>query len=277
MKKTTPEKGQPLRNFLCGFLIGGGSILPGVSGGVLAVVFGIYRPLMDMLAKPKEAIPKNYKMLVPVVVGMVLGFTVFAMVISVALHGNTTVTTWCFIGLIAGTLPSMERESRRNGRTVGCYLSFALCATVVLVSLLMVGVADTSQANPDLLWYAVCGVILGLGSAVPGLSSSTLLMAMGMYTPMMSAVAELNWVALASFVPWTVVTLLALARLVTWVFDRFHGIAYHGIMGIVIAATVVIVPTSYNSVWEVVLSALLAVGGFVLALTMVKMEQQLPS
>lgn len=274
MDKLTPKKHSFLRYFLCGFLIGGSSILPGVSGGVLAVVFGIYRPLMDMLANPKQAIPKQYRMLIPVVGGMVLGFMTFAMVISVALQGNTTVTTWCFIGLIAGTLPSMERESRREGRTVSCYVSFFLCSIVVLVSLLCVG-GDTGQADPNLLWYAVCGVILGLGTAVPGLSSSTLLMAVGMYTPMMTAVANLDWVALASFVPWTVVTLLGLARLVTWVFDRFHGIAFHGILGIVIAATVMIVPTSYTGVGEILLSALLAVGGFVLAMTMVHMDQQI--
>lgn len=275
MKERMSKNRRPLRNFLCGCLIGGGSILPGVSGGVLAVVFGIYRPLMDVLANPKKNLKPHLGMLLPVVLGMVTGFVVFAMLISVALHGNTVVTTWCFIGLIAGTLPSMIKEAGKQGRTKGCYISFVLCATVVLVGLISMGQDGSVQTDPSLLWYAICGIILGLGSAVPGLSSSTLLMAFGMYTPMMDAVATLNWVALASFVPWTVVTLLALARFVTWVFDRFYGIAFHGITGIVIAATVMIIPTSYASVWEVLGSVILAAGGFILALSMVKMDQQL--
>lgn len=270
------KQGQrPLRNFICGLLIGGGSILPGVSGGVLAVVFGIYRPLMDFLANPKKALGKHLEMLLPVLLGIIVGFVVFAKVIAIALDGNTTITTWCFIGLIVGTLPSMERESRKEGRTKGCYVSFFFWGGLVLIGLVTAGQSEVVHTDPGLVWYAVCGILLGLGSAVPGLSSSSLLMAMGMYGPMMEAVATLNWGALASFVPWTVATLLGLARFVTWVFDRYYGIAFHAILAIVLASTVVIIPTSYTSVGEVVLSALCAVGGCVMAMVMVRLDGQL--
>ena len=57
------EKTRALRDFLCGVLIGAGAILPGVSGGVLAVVFGIYRPLMEMLTRPRTAIPQYWRFL----------------------------------------------------------------------------------------------------------------------------------------------------------------------------------------------------------------------
>lgn len=265
--------GHPLRNFLCGMLIGGGSILPGVSGGVLALIFGIYRPLMDFLANPKKTLRTHATLLIPVLLGIICGFALFAKIIAIALTGNNTITTWCFIGLIAGTLPSMEQESRKEGRTKGCYISFSLCALVVLGSLLSVG-EGSAQSNPSLVMYAICGIILGLGSAVPGLSSSSLLMAMGLYTPMMSAVSTFNWTALASFVPWTVVTLLSLARFVTWVFDHHFAITFHGVLGIVLASTLLIIPTSYQSWQEVVLSALCAIGGFAIALAMVRLDRQ---
>ncbi len=58
-----------LRDFLCGALIGAGAILPGVSGGVLAVVFGIYRPFMEVLTRPRKAVPKYWKMLIPLGLG----------------------------------------------------------------------------------------------------------------------------------------------------------------------------------------------------------------
>ena len=54
-----------LRYLLCGALIGAGAILPGVSGGVLAVVFGIYRPFMEVLTHPRRALPKYWRMLIP--------------------------------------------------------------------------------------------------------------------------------------------------------------------------------------------------------------------
>lgn len=275
MEEKTHKNRSVLRNFICGTLIGGGSILPGVSGGVLAVVFGIYRPLMDFLANPKSTLRKHVSLLAPVLLGMATGFFVFAKVVAFALDGNTTITTWCFIGLIVGTLPSMERESRKEGRTLGCYVSFILCGALVLGSLLALGTGGAAQTDPGLLWYAVCGILLGLGSAVPGLSSSSVLMAVGMYAPMMEAVAELDLVALCSFVPWTVVTLLGLARFVTWVFDRYNSIAFHSILAIVLASTVVIIPTTYASVGEIILCGLGGIGGCALALVMVKMDKQL--
>ncbi len=268
-----PPQNHPLRNFFCGFLIGGGSILPGVSGGILALIFGIYRPLMDFLANPRRALRQHISLLLPVGLGIIFGFVTFAKVIAIALTGNNTITTWCFIGLIAGTFPSMERESRKEGRTKGCYISFALCGLIVLGSLLTVNVSTASQSQPGLALYALCGIILGLGSAVPGLSSSSLLMALGLYTPMMQAVSTLNWEALIAFVPWAVVTLLALARLVTWVFDHYFSISFHGVLGIVLASTLLIIPTTYTGLGELLLCALSAIGGFAIAWMMVRLDR----
>ena len=67
---------------LSGVLIGGGAILPGISGGVLAVIFGFYRPMMELLAHPIKAIPKYWKMFVPVGIGWVIGFFGFAKLIE---------------------------------------------------------------------------------------------------------------------------------------------------------------------------------------------------
>ena len=82
-----------LRDFLCGVLIGAGAILPGVSGGVLAVVFDIYRPFMEVLTRPRTAVPKYWKMFVPIVLGWCAGFVGFAKGISAAFCLSSTVTT----------------------------------------------------------------------------------------------------------------------------------------------------------------------------------------
>ena len=100
-----------LRDLLCGILIGAGAILPGVSGGVLAVVFDIYRPFMEVLTQPRTAIPKYWKWFPPIALGWCLGFLGFAKGIAAAIDLSQTVTTWLFIGLIVGTLPSLFREA----------------------------------------------------------------------------------------------------------------------------------------------------------------------
>ena len=91
-----------LRYLLCGALIGAGAILPGVSGGVLAVVFGIYRPFMEVLTHPRRALPKYWRMLIPLSIGWAAGFLGFAKGIAAALSLSDAVTTWLFIGLIGG-------------------------------------------------------------------------------------------------------------------------------------------------------------------------------
>ena len=92
-----------LRDFLCGALIGAGAILPGVSGGVLAVVFDVYRPFMEMLTRPRQAVPRYWGMLIPLGLGWVGGFMGVAKGISAALTFSDAVTYWLFIGLIGGT------------------------------------------------------------------------------------------------------------------------------------------------------------------------------
>ena len=74
-----------LRDLLCGALIGIGAILPGVSGGVLAVVFDIYRPFMEILTRPRTAIPRYWRRFPPIILGWCVGFLGFAKGISAAM------------------------------------------------------------------------------------------------------------------------------------------------------------------------------------------------
>ena len=67
---------------LSGILVGGGAMLPGVSGGVLAVVFGVYMPLMELFTSPIKAIKKHIFMFVPVLIGMTVGFYLSAVLLD---------------------------------------------------------------------------------------------------------------------------------------------------------------------------------------------------
>ena len=69
--------------------------------------------------------------------------------------------------------------------------------------------------------------------------------------------------------------MLLLARLVTWFFRKHYSIAFHGIFGIVLASTLVIIPTSYTGVGEIVLSVLCCIGGFLLAFFMARLDRRI--
>ena len=94
-----------------GIIIGAGAILPGISGGVLAVVFGIYRPAMELLTHPRRALQRYWRMLLAVGIGWAIGFLGGGSVILALFHQSETVATCLFIGLILGTLPDLWHEA----------------------------------------------------------------------------------------------------------------------------------------------------------------------
>ena len=264
-----------LRDLLCGVLIGAGAILPGVSGGVLAVVFDIYRPFMEVLTHPREAIPKYWRWFLPIGLGCAIGFLGFAKGIAAAIDVSSTVTTWLFIGLIVGTVPSLFREAGKEGRSIGSWVSMAVCAGAIFFSLFYVGKVICVTVEPNFWWYNFCGALWGMRLVIPGLTSSSVMMALGLYQPMLEGLARLDFLVLSACLPGMVLTILLLARLVSWFFRKHYSIAFHGIFGIVLASTLVIIPTSYVGAWEIVLSAVCCIGGFLLAYFMARLDRRI--
>ena len=264
-----------LRDLLCGVLIGAGAILPGVSGGVLAVVFDIYRPFMEVLTHPREAIPKYWRWFLPIGLGCAIGFLGFAKGIAAAIDVSSTVTTWLFIGLIVGTVPSLFREVGKEGRSIGSWVSMAVCAGAIFFSLFYVGKVICVTVEPNFWWYNFCGALWGMSLVIPGLTSSSVMMALGLYQPMLEGLARLDFLVLSACLPGMVLTILLLARLVSWFFRKHYSIAFHGIFGIVLASTLVIIPTSYVGAWEIVLSAVCCIGGFLLAYFMARLDRRI--
>ena len=265
-----------LRDLLCGVLIGAGAILPGVSGGVLAVVFDIYRPFMEVLTHPREAIPKYWRWFLPIGLGCAIGFLGFAKGIAAAIDVSSTVTTWLFIGLIVGTVPSLFREAGKEGRSIGSWVSMAVCAGAIFFSLFYVGKVICVTVEPNFWWYNFCGALWGMSLVIPGLTSSSVMMALGLYEPMMHGLADMQFLVLSACLPGMLLTMLLLARVVTWLFRRYYAVVFHGILGIVAASTLVIVPVRYGSWGEGLASAICCAAGFGVAYFLEKLDRSLP-
>ena len=264
-----------LRDLLCGVLIGSGAILPGVSGGVLAVVFDIYRPFMEVLTHPKTAVPKYWKWFPPLGLGWCVGFLGFAKGIAACMELSQAVTTWLFIGLIVGTLPSLFREAGRQGRRAAAWASLVLCAGGVFAGLIYMSRIVHVSVTPNFWWYNFCGVLWGMSVVIPGMTSSSVMMALDLYQPMLQGLADLDLLVLSACLPGMFLTILLLARVVSWFFRRHYAVAFHGILGIVLASTCAIVPTVYGSAGEALLSALCCLVGFALAFALARLDQRI--
>ena len=248
-----------------GIIIGAGAILPGVSGGVLAVIFGIYRPAMELLTHPKRALARYWRMLLAVAVGWAIGFLGGGSVILALFHQSETVATCLFIGLILGTLPDLWHEAGAQGRSRGSYVSLLVSFTLLFALLLVAQLGSFAEMPANFWGFLFCGALWGLSFIIPGMTSSSILMAVGLLTPMIDGITRLDPAVL---LPWLlgmggVVALFA--RIVSRLFDRRYSLAYHAVLGIVLASTLIIVPLHYASGTELAWGLGCGVLGAVLA------------
>lgn len=238
--------GAPLRAMLRlgqGSLIGLGAVLPGVSGGVLCVVFGVYRPIMELLSHPFSAVKKYYKMLIPLVAGGALGFVVISKLLGFLLDRYPDMSVCLFVGLIAGMLPSLFREAGKNGRSAGSFVSLGACFCITLALLITLR-AVHANIRPSFAWYLFCGFCIAISVIAPGMSFSTLLMPLGLYTPLVTGIGSLKFPVIIPAGAGALLTVVVLSKAVTRLMDRHYSLVFHGIIGIVIAATAVIIPFS---------------------------------
>ena len=233
--------GRLLLQLLQGALIGLGSVLPGISGGVLSVVFGIYKPLMELLANPLSRLKTHVPKLLPYLAGAAIGFMGVANLLAYFLEKYPAPSVCLFVGLITGMLPSLWQEAGQQGRSRGSY--YSLIIAMVLVFSILIGLNSSSiMIAPNFTWYLFCGFCLALSVIAPGMSFSTLLMPLGLYTPFVDGIGHLSMEVLIPAGIGGLITIICLSRAVNLLFDRFYSFAFHAIVGIVIAATIMIIP-----------------------------------
>ena len=241
MKDQNPGVMRLVLRVLQGVLIGVGAVLPGISGGVLCVVFGIYKPVMELLSNPLRNFKTHVPKLLPVIVGMGVGFLGVAKILAFFLETYPDPSVCLFIGLIVGMLPSLFREAGEQGRPKGSWVSMGVAFVFILALLISLNLFSVSIA-PNFGWYLFCGFCLALSVIAPGMSFSTLLMLLGLYTPFVDGLGNLNFSVIVPAGIGAVITVICLAKAVDALFDRFYPYAFHAIIGIVIAATIMIVP-----------------------------------
>lgn len=251
-----------------GALIGLGAVLPGISGGVLSVIFGIYKPIMELLSNPFKNFKTHVPKLIPVFLGGVIGFLGVANILSFFLEKYPDPSVCVFIGLITGMLPSLFREAGEQGRTEGSYISLIVC--MCLIFAILIGLQMTSmEVRPNFFWYLFCGFCLALSVIAPGMSFSTLLMPLGLYTPFVDGIGHFDLGILIPAGIGALVTVICLAKAINALFDNFYSLAFHGIIGIVISATVMIIPVSgFQSAGTAVVNIICIVVGIAAALAL---------
>lgn len=275
MEQTNSKKSNFLLRIIQGALIGLGAVLPGISGGVLCVIFGIYKTIMEFLADPFKKMKTHLPLLIPVGIGGVIGFLGIANVLSFFLEKYPAPSVCLFVGLIGGMLPSLFREAGEQGRSKASYVSMYVAMAAVFV--LLIGLQLFSvEIAPNFVWYIFCGFCLALSVIAPGMSFSTLLMPLGLYEPFVAGIGHLDFAVLIPGGIGGLATVILFAKAVDMLFKRHYSVAFHAIVGVVIAATVMIIPfTSFvASVGSFIVNVICIAVGVAAALWLDKFNQK---
>lgn len=256
---------------LCGFLIGIGGILPGVSGSVMAVSLGLYEDMLDALADLFHSFRKHILFLLPIGIGSALGLVLGALGLTGVMRTYETQVLYLFLGLVAGGVPSFIREANEQGfkkrYLLATLLGAALASALLLLKVSGRELAEVERLSP--LMAILAGAILAVGAVVPGMSTSFILMFLGWYKAAMASIANVDVVTILCLAAGALLCALALLRGTRWLFRRFHGYAYYATLGFLLVSAALIFP-GFPHGGALIVSLLLAAGGFVLALLLDK-------
>ena len=276
-----------IRNILKGMVIGVANIIPGVSGGTMAVSMGIYDKLIHCLTHLFKELKESLKFLIPIAIGAVIALVGLSFVIEPAFEHFPLQTSCLFIGLIVGGLPAIFKKVKGKGIKASYIIPFLIFFAIVVGMAVM---GDTEGNAADLsfsLWNVIklfgVGIIAAATMVIPGVSGSMMLLLLGYYNPIISAIKDFV-TALVSFdmqgilqgfgilVPaglGMVFGVFAIAKIIEIIFEKFPIQAYWAIIGLIVASPIAVlfsVELAGIGVVSVLVSVLTFVVGFIVAM-----------
>lgn len=247
-----------IKNLLKGIVMGIANIIPGVSGGTMAVSMGIYDRLIHCLTHLFKEFKENMKFLIPIFLGIGIALVGLSFIIEPAFAHFPLQTNCLFIGLIVGGLPAVWQKVKGKGIRISYIIPFVLFFAVVVG---MAAIGEKEGAAADLsfsVWSVIklfaVGIIASATMVIPGVSGSMMMLLLGYYNPIVAAIK--NFVtALAAFdmagilegcgilVPMglgIVVGIFAIAKVIEIIFEKFPIQAFWAIIGLIVASPIAI-------------------------------------
>ena len=247
-----------IKLILKGVMMGVANIIPGVSGGTMAVSMGIYDKIIHAATHIISEFKKSMELLLPIVLGMAIGIVALARILEYMFARVPFQTNMLFVGLIIGGLPAIagrvKGKTIRLGHILVCLLFFLVVAGLAMMGEQEGAAADLSFNAVNIVKLFGVGIIASATMVIPGVSGSMMLMLMGYYNPILNAINDFidNLVrfhvpgildgckVLVPFGIGVVVGIVAIAKLIEIIFQKFPEHAYWAIIGLIAASPVAI-------------------------------------
>lgn len=269
------------------------NVIPGVSGGTLAVVFNIYDRFVNAITYNVKKLWANKRFVGPLISGMALGVLLFSKLITVLYEHFPVQTNFFFTGLIIGSLPmifaSTVKTDEGKKLSAGKYIGIFICVAAGLSALLFFSylegsfdgsTPDMTSALPDFTFKLamrifIAGYIGAIAMVIPGISGSLLMLILGVYTIVMKSIPSLFipsefFHALSLLLPNGIGVLIGLicgAKLVAWLLKKAPNHTYAVILGLLLGSAVNLFPgfTSIQNAGQAIACLLCVIVGAAMA------------
>lgn len=232
-------------NMIKGIFIGAGAIVPGVSSGVLCVIFGVYEKLLDAILNFFKDIKRNIKFLFPIALGVGIGVLLFSNMLNYLLYEFPIQTKAIFIGLIIGTIPSLIKEVNEKETFKPQNVFYLLIALAIGIITVMLENRMHIVSNVDgmsIMYLIMCGAIMSIGIVVPGVSSTIILMLLGTYSVYLQSVANLYLPVLIPMGIGLVLGSIIVMKLTKKLLEKYYAQTFYSIIGFTIGSIFVLLP-----------------------------------
>ena len=247
---------EAVKLFFIGIILGVANVIPGVSGGTLAVVFNVYDRLINVISLNVKKIISEWKFLLPLALGMGAGIIGFSKILTFLFENYPMQTNLFFVGIIAGSIPLVYRKIKSSMNEISSekkkpYLSTIICFLVALAIMIVMtvfkdfsgsSVIYTELSGSLFLLLLVSGALGAVAMIIPGISGSFLLLAIGTYATVIGSVSDFN---IPLMIPTAIGILLGLffgAFLVRTLMKKVPTQTYGSILGLVIGSIFTVFP-----------------------------------
>lgn len=248
----------PASVFLRGMAMGAADIVPGVSGGTIAFITGIYFRLLEAINAVPGAVFRDLfrgklrafwqacdgTFLSTLLAGILTSIVTLASAISFLLVEYPILIWSFFFGLIIASVWHVSRQARHYRATLFIPLVIGIVATWWITTL------SAGQLDPSALAFFAAGAVAICAMILPGISGSFILVIIGMYAPVLEAIKSFDIAILLLFTAGCLVGLLSVARLITWAFHEYHDHVLALLTGFMIGALNTVWPWKETLSWR---------------------------
>lgn len=267
---------------LKGMLFGIANLIPGVSGGTMALISGVFNTLLESISNIFKSFKKSMKFLLPYLIGIAIGILLGSIVIKKWNENYPVSLEALFVGLILGGIPFLTKGIKKTSikpiSIIIFLIAFLIVIGLMLVTSSVITVGDTLKPYDYIILF-ICGIFSAVAMIVPGISGMMFFMLFGYYDLLMETLANLsdfsaigqNIMILLPIALGVIIGVLTAAKIFTKLLNKYPIMSLFAIIGFVLASVVTIIyemvqinlTTDYiTSVPEIVVSIALVFVGF---------------